>query len=433
MEEKIMRTLEAMEHPESFSKEELHNLLNDPECVAIARDILDSREALARQHAPAPDVNAEWESFKRRNISIETPSPWKRNVKAIRWGAAMLVAASLALLFLFHFSAPTEYVVFEATQVAQVVSMETNNGIHTLKIPRGMNQQLTLTDGTKVWLNAESTLEYPETFEGKPNREVYLKGEAYFEVTKDAEHPFRVKTDALETLVLGTSFNVRAYSKEDTQVTLVEGSVKVSDKHQGELHLQPGEHTNQKLNKTKVEKADDYHSWAEGMFYFDNTELVEIMRELGRWYNINIVFTNKEIMHDRLHFQAERKGTLEDALELLNTMQKVMEVEVQATVMAEGLNDFMDVVDSEMSTQEFVSAKQVYGSQQSAASGSLGVISLILGLLGIGSCALGYHLFVSGGIAGDPTSEQVFIRIGEAFLAATVTINIIAGLFHINL
>ena len=323
MEEKIMRTLEAMEHPESFPKEELHTLLNDPECVAIARHLLDSREALARRHAPAPDVNAEWESFKRRNVSIETPSQWNRNVKAIRWGASLLVAASLALLFLLRFSAPSEYVVFEATQVAQVISMETNRGIHALKIPRGMNKQLTLTDGTQVWLNAESTLEYPETFEGKPNREVYLKGEAYFEVTKNASQPFRVKTDALETLVLGTSFNVRAYSKEDTQVTLVEGSVKVSDKHQNELRLQPGEHTDQKLNKTKVEKVDDYHSWAEGMFYFDNTELVEIMRELGRWYNINIVFTNKEIMHDRLHFQAERKGTLEDALELLNTMQKV--------------------------------------------------------------------------------------------------------------
>lgn len=323
MEEKIMRTLEAMEHPESFPKEELHTLLNDPECVAIARDLLDSREALAHRHAPAPDVNAEWKSFKRRNVSIETPSQWNRNVKAIRWGASLLVAASLALLFLLRFSAPSEYVVFEATQVVQIISMETNEGIHTLKIPRGMNKQLTLTDGTQVWLNAESTLEYPETFEGKPNREVYLKGEAYFEVTKNASQPFRVKTDALETLVLGTSFNVRAYSKEDTQVTLVEGSVKVSDKHQNELRLQPGEHTDQKLNKTKVEKADDYHSWAEGVFYFDNTELVEIMRELGRWYNINIVFTNKEIMHERLHFQANRKGTLEDALELLNTMQKV--------------------------------------------------------------------------------------------------------------
>ena len=216
MEEKIMRTLEAMEHPESFPKEELHTLLNDPECVAIARDLLDSREALAHRHAPAPDVNAEWKSFKRRNVSIETPSQWNRNVKAIRWGASLLVAASLALLFLLRFSAPSEYVVFEATQVVQVISMETNEGIHTLKIPRGMNKQLTLTDGTQVWLNAESTLEYPETFEGKPNREVYLKGEAYFEVTKNASQPFRVKTDALETLVLGTSFNVRAYSKEDT-------------------------------------------------------------------------------------------------------------------------------------------------------------------------------------------------------------------------
>ena len=119
--------------------------------------------------------------------------------------------------------------------------------------------------------------------------------------------------------------------------------------------------------------------------------------------------------------------------ENLGNMQKVMEVEVQATVMAEGLNDFMDVVDNDLNTQEFVTAKQGYGTQKGAASGSLGVISLILGLLGIASCALGYHLFVSGGIAGDPTSEQVFIRIGEAFLAATVTINIIASLFHINL
>ena len=81
----------------------------------------------------------------------------------------------------------------------------------------------------------------------------------------------------------------------------------------------------------------------------------------------------------------------------------------------------------------FIQAKKAYGTASGAASGTLGVISLILGLLGIASCALGFHLFVSGGIAGDPTSEQVFIRIGEAFLAATVTINIIAGLFHINL
>ena len=147
--------------------------------------------------------------------------------------------------------------------------------------------------------------------------------------------------------------------------------------------------------------------------------------------------TAKKILKTLGFSKMEKKQEVEKLIaemeENLGNMQKVMEVEVQATVMAEGLNDFMDVVDNDLSTQEFVTAKQGYGTQKGAASGSLGVISLILGLLGIASCALGYHLFVSGGIAGDPTSEQVFIRIGEAFLAATVTINIIASLFHINL
>ena len=147
--------------------------------------------------------------------------------------------------------------------------------------------------------------------------------------------------------------------------------------------------------------------------------------------------TAKKILNTMGFSKMEKKqevekliGEMED--NLLN-MERVMEVEMQATIMAEGLNDFMDIVDNDLSSQEYVAAKQGYGSQQSAASGSLGVISLILGLLGIASCALGYHLFVSGGIAGDPTSEQVFIRIGEAFLAAMVTINVIASLFHINL
>ena len=147
--------------------------------------------------------------------------------------------------------------------------------------------------------------------------------------------------------------------------------------------------------------------------------------------------TAKKILNTLGFSKMEKKQEVEQLIQEmednLSSMEKVMEVEVQATIMAEGLNDFMDVVDRDLSSQEYVSAKQGYGSQQGAASGSLGVISLILGLLGIASCALGYHLFVSGGIAGDPTSEQVFLRIGEAFLAAMVAINIISHLFHINL
>ena len=323
MEEKIMRTLEAMEHPERFSKEELHALLSDKECMDMARDLLDSREALARLHASAPDVEAEWQSFASRHAAS---SSFKRT-RFYRIGAAMLVAASIALFFLLRPSAPSGYTVFEASPVAQVVSMETHEGIHTLNIPRGMNKQLTLADGTRVWLNAESSLQYPETFADKEQRIVYLKGEAYFEVAKDSLHPFLVKTDVLETRVLGTAFNVRAYSPEDTQVTLVEGSVKVSDKHHHELQLKPGEHATIQqggaLKSAQVEEASAYRSWADGQFYFDDTELVEIMRELGRWYNVDILFTNRDIMDDRLHFQAERNGTLADALELLNSMQKV--------------------------------------------------------------------------------------------------------------
>jgi len=108
---------------------------------------------------------------------------------------------------------------------------------------------------------------------------------------------------------------------------LVEGSVKVSDKHHHELQLKPGEHATVRkgnaLKSTQVEEASAYRSWADGQFYFDDTELVEIMRELGRWYNVDILFTNRDIMDDRLHFQAERNGSLADALELLNSMQKV--------------------------------------------------------------------------------------------------------------
>ena len=149
------------------------------------------------------------------------------------------------------------------------------------------------------------------------------------------------------------------------------------------------------------------------------------------------VETAKKIMGTMGFSKAEKKEEIEKIIEDMDAnlakMEKVMQIETQSTVMAEGMNEFMNFIDEEMSAEDFIEAKKAYGTTSGAASGTLGVISLILGLLGVASCALGYHLFVSGGIAGDPTSEQVFIRIGEAFLAAMVAINIIARLFNINL
>ena len=147
--------------------------------------------------------------------------------------------------------------------------------------------------------------------------------------------------------------------------------------------------------------------------------------------------TARKILSTMGFSKAEKKKEIEDIIDQMDAnlvkMEKIMQIETQSTVMAEGMNEFMNFIDEEMSAEDFIEAKKAYGTSSGAASGTLGVISLILGLLGVASCALGYHLFVSGGIAGDPTSEQVFIRIGEAFLAAMVAINIIARLFNINL
>ena len=147
--------------------------------------------------------------------------------------------------------------------------------------------------------------------------------------------------------------------------------------------------------------------------------------------------TAKKILNTMGFSKAEKKKEIEDIIDQMDAnlakMEKIMQIETQSTMMAEGMNEFMDFIEDEMSAEDFIEAKKAYGTASGAASGTLGVISLILGLLGIASCALGYHLFVSGGIAGDPTSDQVFIRIGEAFLAAMVAINIIARLFNIKI
>lgn len=323
-EEKISRTLHAMKHPEAFSEQELRALLSDEECLQACHDLLESKEAMARRYAPAPHVEEEWAKFSARHRRNKKQDFGR--IKRICTGIALAVAASIALFLLLH-THSTEYTVFKATAVAQEITLDTREGMNVLTVPRGMNKKIMLADSTLVWLNAESRLEYPETFEGQERRVVRLTGEAYFEVAKDATRPFIVETDFLETLVTGTSFNIHAYSSEDAHVTLVEGSVQVSDLHtrKGVL-MKPGQNALlQKQGNFAIRevKAETCHRWAEGLFYFDNTELLEIMRELGRWYNIDIIFTNKQAMHYRMHFQSERTDSLAQVLDLLNSMQKV--------------------------------------------------------------------------------------------------------------
>lgn len=174
---------------------------------------------------------------------------------------------------------------------------------NTLTTPRGGQFQVILPDGTVVWLNTASALRYPTAFSGT-DRTVELQGEAYFEVAANATQPFRVKTAAQEVHVLGTSFNINAYTDEaNTVTTLVSGRVKVNTpgKDAGVM-LEPGQQAvathsgSQQLSVTRT-FAPDVIAWKNGLFLFDNADLATVMRCLERWYDIDVKYEAKPDIH----------------------------------------------------------------------------------------------------------------------------------------
>lgn len=160
-----------------------------------------------------------------------------------------------------------------------------------LTTPRGGEYQVTLSDGTKVWLNAASSLTYPSHFTDS-RRTVTLHGEAYFEVAKNANKPFIVRTSEQSIVVLGTKFNVQAYEEAAlVRTTLVEGSVQVTVKSQ-ELILRPGQQAEVQGQNLQLKNVDvrDYIAWKDGRFSFDNKPFSEVMSEIGRWYDLKIIY-----------------------------------------------------------------------------------------------------------------------------------------------
>lgn len=164
--------------------------------------------------------------------------------------------------------------------------------VNTIETPRGGQYQVLLPDGTKVWLNAASRLTYPVSFVRR-ERTVELNGEAYFEVARDAAHPFRVKSSGQEIEVLGTHFNVNSY-KDETAVrtTLMEGSVRVSSGKGQAIVLSPGEQSSLRGKNIQVTQvnAEDVLDWKYGNFVFNDENLESILRKVARWYNVEIVY-----------------------------------------------------------------------------------------------------------------------------------------------
>lgn len=168
------------------------------------------------------------------------------------------------------------------------------NGTNTLTTPRGRQFQLKLPDGTRVWLNAASSLSYPTAFTG-PQRKVTVTGEAYFEVAPNPQQPFVVATARSVVEVLGTRFNIRAYeAASQISTTLVDGAVRVSADQKGisSVVLKPGQVSILTATQMLVDKADTDKTlaWKNGYFNFDGATLQQVLNELQRWYDIDVVY-----------------------------------------------------------------------------------------------------------------------------------------------
>jgi ferric-dicitrate binding protein FerR (iron transport regulator) len=179
-------------------------------------------------------------------------------------------------------------------------------GLNTMTTPRGGQYQLTLSDGTKVWLNAASSITYPTAFTGK-TREVKITGEAYFEVKPNKEKPFIVKTVSDVISVLGTEFNVNAYADEDAvKTSLIQGAIKV-----GDTFIKPGQaYQNGKVKQTNTQQDV---AWKNGSFDFNNLNGAEAMRQLARWYDVQFVF-DRSIIEVKFWGELDRSLTLNQVL-----------------------------------------------------------------------------------------------------------------------
>ena len=292
---------------------------------------------------------AAWEAFEKKHISsekepIEEESIVKNEKKVskariLTWITASVAVAASLFLFVFRssqeISQPAEFSMelFSEVTSPKQVEQTFNDGYCVVSTPAATTTLVTLSDGTKVMLNANSTLEYPASFDDassdKENdaadeshqvREVRLKGEAHFEVTKNPHRPFVVKAGEMQTQVLGTIFDVKAYRKDAPKVTLMEGKVKVSNADT-EVEMRPGQTATLQSDKIVVSKASSSASdWLEGDFDMDQVTLAEAMSDIGAWYNKTVVFQSQANMDKFIHFRFSRRASLQEIITALNEM-----------------------------------------------------------------------------------------------------------------
>lgn len=281
---------------------------------------------------------AAWEAFEKKHISsekehlsFEKESIVKNEKKVskariLTWITASVAVAASLFLFIFRssqeISLPTEFSMelFSEVTSPKQVEQTLSNGYCVVSTPAATTTLVTLSDGTRVMLNANSMLEYPASFDDAEVREVRLKGEAHFEVTKNPHRPFVVKAGEMQTQVLGTIFDVKAYRKDAPKVTLMQGKVKVSNADT-EIEMRPGQTATLQSDKIVVSRASSSVSdWLEGDFDMDQVTLAEAMSDIGAWYNKTVVFQSQANMGKLIHFRFSRRASLQEIITALNEM-----------------------------------------------------------------------------------------------------------------
>ena len=209
-----------------------------------------------------------------------------------------------------------EYTFIKQERKDIAVSDKAEPVYNTIETPVGGKYQLNLADGTKVWLNSSSSLRFPIFF-SDDNREVELKGEAYFEVSKDFKRKFSVRSGIQTVEVLGTQFNINAYSDEKSiKTTLFEGEIRVIDlKTNDSKLLKPGEQSNvdQSIQIKRIDTQAEI-AWKEGYFYFKKADIQTVMRQLGRWYGVTTRYEGNIPVN---HFS----GSISNSLTLLEVLE----------------------------------------------------------------------------------------------------------------
>ena len=394
--DKIEFILEHLREPERLLEEEFVNWLQEEENKHVFNEVITNRMAfLEKEYGQQVEPEQEWQKlWQQMQKDFHTPTPDKRKINRRVWysmAAGVCVLMTLAggillqqgkekksvppmaqiehvgkrsaqlivstgevldlsqkeiyqkavdgtlitndTLKLLSYQSETRKTNTTETNAPEKVNKETV--YHTLRVPAGADYQVTLADGTKVWLNCESTLRYPVEF-GNEKREVYLDGEGYFEVNKATEWPFIVNAEQMRVKVTGTKFNVKSYSTEPiAHTTLVEGSVWAYT-GQTQVQLNPSEQFryDRGTGMTSVQKVDTelYTGWIEGMFVFRNQRLEDVMSDLARWYNMTIFYSTAETKEIRISTNLNRYKNIDDLLEIINESGKVVATRKDNTI-----------------------------------------------------------------------------------------------------